>query len=423
MPSAADTAVRIVADSLSVRSPFVDIGTTLFGWLAAIAITWKGIEIVLEQGDFTRIMGDLLRNIFFIGLAYWFMPVGGHNSLVGIGDCPGDQCGFVGNLMISLTQAVGGNPQAMLSTGMNAFLDQIGLLGKTVMDVLTGGGNVAWYEFGKIIINLVNSLVILLYLLATILILYFGMLAYIVIWGMSQILVAVAKIFAPVMIPWMVLQPTSFLFDGWLRFFITASLYQVVGAVMLKIGNNMITGVASEISKLAAAAGQQDVWANVAAMAQISSMAMLAAGMSLLLVYMTMQIGQIAQGLVSGGAGFSIRNLGATMRQGLGNAGAASMQAAGKGMSLAGSAGNALGRQAQAAGVASAIGGGPFGGAMAAAGNAMRTGGQLARSVGNAIGGAGGQFEQNIAKKYKSLGKVLSNTSTGGGVGPGKTST
>jgi hypothetical protein len=42
-----------------------------------------------------------------------------------------------------------------------------------------------------------------------------------------------------VFIPWLLLRPASFLFDGWLRFTLVAALYQVVGMVIVTLVSRM----------------------------------------------------------------------------------------------------------------------------------------------------------------------------------------
>ena len=63
----------------------------------------------------------------------------------------------------------------------------------------------------------------------------FSGLVYIAMYIISMVLFYVAAALGPVMIPWVLFEPMSFLFDGWVRFVISASLYKVVGLVMIGI--------------------------------------------------------------------------------------------------------------------------------------------------------------------------------------------
>jgi type IV secretory pathway VirB6-like protein len=128
----------------------------------------------------------------------------------------------------------------------------------------------------------------------------FSGLVYIAMYIISMVLLYVAAALGPVMIPWVLFGPMSFLFDGWVRFVIGASLYKVVGLVMIAVSGALYDPL-MQASRAAAAGGSQ--YFNFTA----ASAALLISGVMALLM---LQIPMIANGLASGIArtGFSFRS-------------------------------------------------------------------------------------------------------------------
>lgn len=62
---------------------------------------------------------------------------------------------------------------------------------------------------------------------------------YLGIYLMSMILLSIAFALGPVFLPWLLVRPASFLFDGWVRFTLVAALYQVIGIVVVTLVSRM----------------------------------------------------------------------------------------------------------------------------------------------------------------------------------------
>ncbi|MHC2876676.1 type IV secretion system protein [Ralstonia sp. 121560039-2] len=163
------------------------------------------------------------------------------------------------------------------------------------------------------------------------------------IWAANYIL-SQAKLFigmavAPVMVPWLIMPYTTFLFDGWLKFMIGAGMMQVVGAIMIKITNILVT------TMMTIAAGSTST--NVILYVVLVVLAFI-------ISYLMAEINGIAMGLLQGGSrvGFGFNSLSQIKQYGphraMGYAGGKTAALAGKGLSLAGrgvkSAGLAAGR-------------------------------------------------------------------------------
>jgi hypothetical protein len=107
---------------------------------------------------------------------------------------------------------------------------------------------------------------------------------------MSMTLLSIAFALGPVFLPWLLLRPASFLFDGWLRFTLVAALYQVVGILVVTLASRlhepMMEGLDGAVD---AASGTFNFYYFVAAF--------LLSGVSAMLM---LQAPGIANGLVSG---------------------------------------------------------------------------------------------------------------------------
>ncbi|WP_080746934.1 type IV secretion system protein [Comamonas thiooxydans] len=115
--------------------------------------------------------------------------------------------------------------------------------------------------------------------------------------------IMIAKALAPILIPWLLLPSASFLFDGWLKFFLGSCMFKVVGAFFVKLTESWVSGIAdisvnvkvgTEVDAVALFAGNMLIYAAIIMMSATAA-------------YLMMQIPIIAPGIVSGSsrAGFT----------------------------------------------------------------------------------------------------------------------
>ncbi len=333
------------------------IGTTLFGYLAAIALSWKGIEIMLEKGDFTGIMGDLIRTIFFIGLASWFMPVGGGDN--------GPLIAFVSGLTDALTAAFGQDIGASLNQINSALLLAILNIGTFIKNMF--GGSLSLFDLPELIARLLSIIGILVVAAFAMVALVIAVVMMIAMIGIGAGLQAIAIAFAPVMVPFLVLRPTSFIFDGWLKFLISTSLYKVVVAVVLALSIGWVKNLTNLVNDDALKQAASADGAGVVLLTGLT-VAVSIAAIAVALLYMAQHIPTIASGLLSGGGHFTINSLATKSAKGMG------LAASGAGNALSG-LGSKIGSQGQASGMRGAVGGAMVGGgrAVSATGSAMRS--------------------------------------------------
>jgi hypothetical protein len=165
----------------------------------------------------------------------------------------------------------------------------------------------------------------------------------------SQIAIYIALSLAPLFVPFIMLPPASFLFDGWLRFLLSSSLVAVVGGFMIGMLNSFVTAaarMAEQMSAANAAAGAGGATPVVLEMLTIGSLVLLIG----VAAFLMMQAPSIAQGLISGSGGVGWRGgnpISGALKTGklaFNTGGAAAKPVLGAGASLAGFGAGASGR-------------------------------------------------------------------------------
>lgn len=202
------------------------------------------------------------------------------------------------------------------------------------------------------------------------------------IWAANYIL-SQAKLFigmavAPVMVPWLLMPYTTFLFDGWLKFMIGAGMMQVVGAIMIKITNILVTTMMT----IAAGSTATNIILYVVLVV-----------LAFIISYLMSEINGIAMGLLQGGSrvgfGFNaftqLGQFGA--HKGMAYAGGKSAALAGRGAKITG----------QLAGKGLAAAGRAAGRGMAAGYNRARSGGGSS-SGSKSTGSSGGGVRATMAQ-------------------------
>ncbi len=245
-------------------------GLRLLGMLALCSIAWSGLRHVLAGSEPNRLVGELVGQILLIAALYAALDRWG--ALMGVVEASFAQLGAL---------AAGG----ALSTheaaqGVLLVLDPaIAILGSAVRlpASILPTELVLWaaafaLKLAVVVVALVCGAI------------YAGM--YLVCLCMLSIAVALG----PVMLPWLLVGPLSFLFDGWLRFTLTAALYKLLGVVIITLAGSLREPIVA--ASVAAARGSSESL-NLAA----------AAGALLLcvgLAFLMLQIPVIARALSSG---------------------------------------------------------------------------------------------------------------------------
>lgn len=139
--------------------------------------------------------------------------------------------------------------------------------------------------------------------LATIVVVLLAGCVYLAIALMSMVSVALVLALAPLLVPFLIFTPLSWLFDGWLRFLLGACMMKIVGAFMLNLTSAILTQM-TVVAKLAAADSTGSGLSQMASDPLLYGCLLFLAVLSALLMA---QVPAIATGLLQGsaaGAGF-----------------------------------------------------------------------------------------------------------------------
>jgi len=370
-------------------------GIELFGLLAAISLSYQGIRIVLEGGNITNIMGSLMQSILMIGIVYWLVTPQGYLAIWGTGNVADTSSALTGTLNVIAGKFIpdGENISKVITSNALMVLNKSMLLVQawsTTFKQLDGILEVAQFIAANLVAFIFIFLAVIGLLVASVIYMAVGV--------YSQFMIVVALTLGPILIPWILLPVSAFIFDGWLRFLIIAGMTKVIGAMLIGITHSVLANVISNVQT-----------ADNYGVLMVSSM--VAFLMSLLIAYLMSQIPSIAAALVSGGSG-------ANLMRGISSA-----------QKMAGSGGQALGQGASAAGQGLQNAGSNLSAASsnysAAASMASSIDGKnrMAQQAMAMAGKGAGGVGQALGAGVKMGGRGMSSASNGGrvDVGPGKT--
>ena len=203
----------------------------------------------------------------------------------------------------SLASMLNGGSMSNLSDALNTTIDKTFGSLSSVLSMPSGNSGLKWSESLDWVPLIVVTIVQLLakMIAGFLIILAFIIYACNVVLSFASIIIA--KAFAPIMIPFLLIPATAFIFNSWLKFFITALLVKCVGAFFMKLCDSIINSiqtVAQEVYISPDVDGMALVTANFVVYVCLVGMAGLAA-------YLMTMVPSIANGLMSGssvGSGF-----------------------------------------------------------------------------------------------------------------------
>lgn len=145
---------------------------------------------------------------------------------------------------------------------------------------------------------LVNfPMVLMTWLLRLVALLMMGLLlaAYLSIIFMAEIMFGLGMTLGPVLVPWLIWQRTEWLFDGWLKFMINATLTKVVAAFMVVTTTGLIMTVKKFSESVPVSSGEE-------LLAVDETAALLLCVVCAIGVFLMWEVPRLAQSLVAGGS-------------------------------------------------------------------------------------------------------------------------
>ncbi|MDO9393198.1 MAG: type IV secretion system protein [Methylotenera sp.] len=214
------------------------VGLNLFMAMAAFVVSWRGVKIAMGSSEaraLSSLMNEFLKTIFGVSIVFFLLTTGFDMVFVQ---------GVDGSLKkVSGLLLPGGMGGGAISTSIASMYEGLNAVSKMMSDLFKDA-------------SVLDTLTVFFKNLPTILVLGFveiliivGIVAYFSLISLSFVMVKIALVIAPIFIPWLLLPATSFVFMGWLRFLISASLYQVIGATVIYFSQSLLTNTAKLIAE------------------------------------------------------------------------------------------------------------------------------------------------------------------------------
>ncbi|NMG04113.1 type IV secretion system protein [Azoarcus taiwanensis] len=257
-------------------------GRWLLHGLLLITVTWTALLNLLKHDGPSQLIADAIRIIFVWGLvsaalmndsAMLKTMAAGWDALAARLNPNADVVSALGRMFEAAASVWRGEPAAA-PTPEGGWVDRL------LASIYAAGGQLANYAYGLLIALLIVGAAII----------------YVGVYVLAQVLVSISLVFAPILLPWLLVSQMSFLATGWLQFTIKAGMTQALAALMLSMTWGFVENARQMVLDAAGDAGINFV---------AYSMAML---IMMLLAFLMMQVPGIANGLVSGfnSATFSI---------------------------------------------------------------------------------------------------------------------
>lgn len=283
---------EMLSRSASLTGTMNGYGKTLLSAITLLVLSWEGIKIAMEMSTINETMGKFVNLILITGITFFLFD--NYESYFG-------QSGLLikGFDNIATSLGMGGDFATVVNKAVNSFFTLAGNIMGFDVKKATGAESPSLWEqikeytdIGAAFATFVDWLPSLIVRAAAALVTIVAGAIFIIQMLLSQLGIVIGAIIGPIMIPWMLIPATSFLFDGWLKFMITAGMWKVVGAIIYAMAEPAITKLATAVS-------------NTNGMAEdFGYLTLQALGILLVVVVIAVlmsKIQELAQALVSGG--------------------------------------------------------------------------------------------------------------------------
>jgi type IV secretion system protein TrbL len=269
----------------------------------SLMLMWSGIKTMMAGKGIADLLGEWIPLLLTAGLVIALTTNDGKNGGINVGEQIETT---IDNIAQVLTKAASADKEPMKT--------------KTVTDVVTGAVTTTFSSITNIIDiprqsevklsleGLTGGLAIFLFSLLMKAIASFviviAMCVYMATAIMSMVSIALVIALAPVMVPFLIMKQTAWLFDSWLKFLLGACMLKLVGAVMLALTSGLMKSMKEVASQIQAQAKQANVESYTGDLVLFSTLLLIAVMAGLLMA----QVPSIATGLLAGsagGAGFS----------------------------------------------------------------------------------------------------------------------
>lgn len=260
-------------------------GAAISAFFLIALMAWTALKTMAGGKGFGELIGEWIPIWVSFAFVYVFLNQAGANAIT--------------RTMDAIATTIGGQSMSSLSSAIDVVAKPLirSIITVSDMPMLTdidAFSPSTWVPFATASLGtIIAKAITVIFLLISAVV---GM-AHVI---MSFITLQLVLYLAPVMVPFLMFKPMSWLFDAWLRFLLGACMMKIVLAFMLIAASGVLaamSGVQAELARAAEAASPTD---QMVADLLLHAVMMIFALLSTLLIQ---QVPSIATGILSGGAG------------------------------------------------------------------------------------------------------------------------
>jgi type IV secretory pathway VirB6-like protein len=274
-------------NGLAANSSLQGLGKYLTAFFLVALIVWSSVKTMASGKGFGELIGEWVPIFVSFGIVTLFLDQAAGNLIV--------------STMDGIASAIGDNSMSTLDGAVRATADPIFKAVAAVSDQprVTAASSSEGF-MASLLAGAVTGLMGLVAKVLTCFILILAGVLMIATTIMGFISVQLVLLLAPLMVPFLMFKPMSWMFDSWLKFLLGACMLKIVMAFLLKVASGLLTSMSGlALQHYAEAKGASPMETMQTDIVLLGMMLVFA----LLAMLLLMQAPSIATGLLSGGAG------------------------------------------------------------------------------------------------------------------------
>lgn len=278
-------------ESLLQNDGVKEAGKSITYMLFTLVLAWGLIKAMVEGEGINGIAATIIPLVGTLAIVTMLVDSGGVGKITGFMDSLAASFGMNSSLADSI--------QTGIYRGFSAVVNVLS------MPSLNTNVPMDMFHLDQVVGVAISTLVGVLARLITAVLVIIAVAIYVANIVLAHGSIMLATALAPLMIPFILLPSLGFIFDGWLKFTLSAAMMKVVGAFMIGMTDSIMSGLVtlSEKVKLPADTDYSTIMiANYIVYAGLILMAGLCA-------YLMMMVPSLAQGLLSGNGGHGFRGM------------------------------------------------------------------------------------------------------------------
>ena len=274
-------------DALAANSSLQGFGRYLTAFFLAALMIWSAVKTMASGKGVGELIGEWVPVFVSFGLVTLFLDQSAGNLIV--------------STMDGIGSAIGGGNMSTIDSAIRTTAEPIfkaiaAVSNQPRVTAVSSDANI----FSTLFAGAVSGLMGMIAKVITVFILILAGVLMVATTIMGFISVKLVLLLAPVMVPFLMFRPMSWMFDSWLRFLLGACMLKIVVAFLLKVAAGLLTAMsglaAQHYAEAKGASPLETMQADIVLLGMMLVFALLA-------MLLLLQAPSIATGLLSGSAG------------------------------------------------------------------------------------------------------------------------